>query len=128
MLAISRPGGASGGGSGDTGAKVKGGRSPIFHDAEITEVSLHRNRPSTFLIKSPIYSADSEFTESWSIYLEINEILEIELVGFNHQNVLFDLTISQRDGLYVINIDASFGLDGFIVAREVRLKMALQNG
>lgn len=100
------------------------GNWPIFHDSEVAAINLIRNGPSSLHIVSPVNSFTSEHLQRWCICLQFSEIVEIELVDFNHQNVLYDLTFTLKDNLYSVNIDSSFGVDGFITAKTLLFKMS----
>ena len=45
--------------------------------------------------------------------LRFNEVTDLQLGGFNEQNVLFDLTLERgTDGSYEVTLQSSYGLSG----------------
>jgi hypothetical protein len=91
---------------------------PSFHDAEICRARLDRNGP---WIEFEIFVfSTTRTTDERGFYKRINETLvtlrfdEIEdlvLEGFNHQNVLASLTIERTQKINVV-LDPIFGLGG----------------
>lgn len=105
---------------------------PSFHDAEIVRLDLNRSGASTLIVEvrggpkptfgpraNPIYgSPPADAVVSFGL----EDIEDLELQGFSHQNVIFDLRIEKRDVLYRINLDPCFGLAGWIDCRILQIR------
>ena len=53
----------------------------------------------------------------------LNEIIDVELAGFNGQNVLFDLTLHQNTEGYGLHLDPCYGLGGSITAKRLSIEL-----
>ena len=54
----------------------------------------------------------------------IEGIAAVQLNEFNHQNVLFDLTVSNENSEFVLSFNSSYGLEGNIKAKTIRVELA----
>ena len=117
------------------------GHVPSFHDAEIISLHLNRTGPSTLCI----HTWDTTGTvDSKGFYIHekdavvtftLEEIENLELEGFSHQNVLGGLELNRieastsgrqgiRPDLYEIVLHPCYGLAGTIRAWGVSLALA----
>lgn len=77
------------------------GRVPSFHDAEILSLSLNRAGPSFLILHgwtmSDVVGADGYFVleKRAVVTFTLEEITDLHLQGFNHQNVIDDLCLRQ---------------------------------
>jgi hypothetical protein len=54
----------------------------------------------------------------------LDGVTEVQLSGFNHQNVLMEVLLSRTDaGAYRLELSPCFGIDGWIEAREVTISL-----
>lgn len=110
------------------------GRLPSFHGAEILEVVLDRvgaacririhTFETTDNLDQPGYLSSANHA---IISFDLAEITDLELNGFNHQNVIDGLRIgrAQKKG-WRIDLEHCWGISGFIEAHC--LKIAVQPG
>ena len=102
---------------------------PSFHDAEVTAIELARTGWSRISVHT--FEATKEVTATGHfachkhaiINFLLTDIRAIELAGFNHQNVLAGLTISQEEGVYVLSLVGCYGVDALIRAADVRIEL-----
>jgi Immunity protein 50 len=120
------------------------GRVPTFHDAEILSLDLRRKGRSALRLHGWIntgavgpggfYVLDRHAI----VTFHLNEIMDLQLTGFSHQNVIYGLTLrrapqrpERRDYLTLsplpddieIELEPCFGLDGLIRARSVSISV-----
>jgi hypothetical protein len=80
-----------------------------LHDAEVLSVLLDRTGPTLELN----VALDPQLSAGPPLRLVFEEISELELVGFNHQNVLFDVTATKSDdGSWQVRLSSSYGVSG----------------
>lgn len=112
---------------------------PSFHDAEVIEMLLWRGEPGSpqsprvppqITIKFHLWEMTSEVDASGYFVNQKNSLVtmrfsgiqEIELEGFNHQNVIMGLAISM-DGdspeLFKVEINPSFGVSASFTCRTI---------
>jgi hypothetical protein len=99
---------------------------PSFHDSEVIAIRLQRGgsneaRPSVE-IDVHLWETTSE-TDGRGLYrlkhhtittLRFDDVDEVDVVGFNEQNVLFDLAIDQSETYaqrWHVSLTASYGVD-----------------
>jgi len=122
---------------------------PSFHDAEVIELNLLR------CDSGPNEESPYEFTKLttklhvWELTNEVNaegylvrrhhmltsllfiDIEELKINGFNHQNVIFALTIERQkrsDGpspVYAVKFDSSFGMRASFTAFRIEVADAV---
>lgn len=100
---------------------------PSFHDAEILELHLDRQGLSILRVHAwkLEYSKDkSELlsTRHFVARFVFDEITNLELDGFNHQNVIDGFSFKEIDGEIHVEIQHCWGLSGFIQARHLRIE------
>jgi hypothetical protein len=103
---------------------------PSFHDAEVVGLQLNRTGPSkvcvhTFRMTNEINPQGFYKTEKHCLVtFLIDEITAVQLNDFNHQNVLFGLTLNKENGEFVLSFNPSYGLEGNIRAKTIRVELA----
>jgi len=102
---------------------------PTFHDAEITRMFLSRGEPKngnpTLELTLHGWEMTSEVEDTGYLKLIKHHLVDfkfhcvdhVRLVGWNHQNVLFELIIKAIDhpvdhALIEIDLSSSYGLEG----------------
>jgi hypothetical protein len=116
------------------------GHAPSFHDAEIVSLSLHRRAPSMLSIHA--WNMTKEVDDRGYFVLDkhavvtftLEDILDLQLDGFSHQNVVFGLRLRHAPDRpdrrpfywfepspsdYEIELEPCFGLEGRIRCRRV---------
>jgi hypothetical protein len=103
---------------------------PSFHDAEVTSIELSRSGASHVAIHA------FEMTDKVNIKGQyvchkhvivsfyVGGIREIELNGFNHQNVLSGLELARVEQGYKLTLGGCYGVDGSITAETMRVELA----
>ena len=118
------------------------GHVPRFHDAEIISLHLNRTGPSTLSIHTweitdTVDSKGFYVLEKQAIVtFTLEEIENLELEGFSHQNVLGGLELNRieaeastsgrqgiRPDLYEIVLHPCYGLSGSIRAQQVSIAL-----
>jgi Immunity protein 50 len=103
---------------------------PSFHDAEIIEV--HLSRTSTSWLKVHTWRTTKE-TDARGYFvrdkhvvvtLKLQGIQDLDLNGFNHQNVIFGLTMEPAENGIRITLEDCFGLAGELVTKQVALEIS----
>jgi hypothetical protein len=113
---------------------------PSFHDAEVIWINLDR-RPSengfgpmleamihTFEITSEV-GADGCYVlrHHVLVHLRFHDVVELQLEGFNHQNVLYglgisDLTERQLETIrFGVEFESSYGVDASFQCRAIEV-------
>jgi hypothetical protein len=104
------------------------GRWPDFHDTEVVRISLDRTNKS--LLEIHVFSTTSEVNAKGHFVTEkhaklrliLTEITNCDLTGFNHQNVIDDLDLSQTDEGYQLTLFPIYGVGGSISAKSVTVE------
>jgi hypothetical protein len=116
---------------------------PRFHDAEIIRLDLRRRSESTldihFCVGTGEVDARGYFVLDKHVVVTfaIEEIVDLELDGFNHQNVIYNLELShaksrpEREpyvlgaspGDYEIELEDCYGMSGFIRCKKVAIRL-----
>jgi hypothetical protein len=102
---------------------------PNFHDAEV--ISLHLNRSATSSLLLHTWEMTKETDERGYYVLAkhvvvefvLEEILDLSLNGFSHQNVLFGLTVERGENGFRLALDDSHGIAGTIDAKRVWIRL-----
>jgi hypothetical protein len=103
------------------------GEWPSFHDAEIIELDLNRRRTSRLRIhtwgKTNGVNERGEyvFDKHAVVTFELEDVTDLELADFSHQNVIFDLQVEPSDDGFRLTLWPSYGLAGWIKARVIRV-------
>ena len=107
------------------------GRWPSFHDAEVHRIVLERAVPSGPMPKVEItvhaWNMTSEVDDSGYyrlthhhlVDLVFDEVSELQLDGFNHQNVLSDLVLEPlQGGALRVELEHCFGVSSSFIAKR----------
>ena len=113
------------------------GRWPSFHDAEIHDIVITRDCDSgaQMDIKVHHWELTSEVDTTGHYVLRHHTlstfrfigVRDLELVGFNHQNVLLDIEISEvaaPDFGFSVSFPSSFGCEASFKCRQIRVLSA----
>jgi hypothetical protein len=98
-----------------------------FHDAEILEV--HLSRAADSWIKLHTWRSTDKVDDNGYYVQEAHvtvtfifqEIADLELHGFSHQNVIFDLEINSADHGMELKLTDCFGIGGRILAKRISM-------
>ena len=117
------------------------GRFPSFHDAEIISLKLDRGNFETLAtldLTIHVFEMTSEIIENRYVLknhtlvtFQFQEVVELELEGFDHQNVLQDLSIidirhRQLERIkFEVTIPGITGLDGKFMCRTIKILAAV---
>lgn len=107
------------------------GAEPTFHDAEVVGIALN-NRSPTCVVQIHAWRTHTEVDERGFYRRDRHavvsfiflEVVQLELRDWMHQNVLFGLSIEPRADGHSLSFDSSFGLDGNIVGKGLRIEFA----
>jgi hypothetical protein len=102
---------------------------PDFHDAEI--LSLHLDRKGTSSLRVHTWQMTKETDEKGNYALEKHVVVEfnlegvsdLDLSGFNHQNVIFGLSLEKTDSGFRLILHECYGLGGSIEAEKLSLSL-----
>jgi hypothetical protein len=117
------------------------GRWPSFHDAEVHELRLSRssaNKPGsglTLTLMIHLWTMTTELNSKGQYLLEdqtlatiaFREIEDLHLEGFNHQNVIWDISITQEttseDGSpqFSVALEPCYGIDASFRCRQIEV-------
>lgn len=102
---------------------------PTFHDAEILEIQLTRDGPACRikLFVYDMYRAPN--TREWvetekyaNILFQFNDVVDIDLKGFNEQNVLSRIDFNKvANDIIEIRLPSIYGLNGSIRCKKVEV-------
>ena len=127
--------------SGADGVVAYFGSWPSFHDAEITKLNLERAlvvRADDVTLAMEVlvrvfassYSAETNYEypllKSASLAFLFSGAADIELAGFNHQNVVESISAisdEQTDGRIIVAIDPIFGVGGSFSCSAVTVEL-----
>ena len=105
---------------------------PSFHDAEV--VSIELNREGSSQLRVHYFSTTSRTNKSGYYITEkhaiisfiLEDITQLELAGFNQQNVLSSISVTPIETKYEIVLGDCYGVSGRIMAGK--LSFDLQPG
>jgi hypothetical protein len=88
-----------------------------FHDAEVVRLLLDRDGP-TLELDIEVFA---QLPKARIERLRFLDVDEVEIGGFNEQNVLFDVKAERgSDGLWNVKLQSSYGLNGEFRCRTVQ--------
>lgn len=93
---------------------------PEFHDAEIIRICCDRNL-DTMIPTVGIKLYVKEKQKHCIIDFEMIGIKEIEIEGFNYQNIVFGIDFGEENGFLTVDINPTFGVSGYISAKRVKV-------
>ncbi|MBP7862739.1 hypothetical protein KA183_13725 [bacterium] len=103
---------------------------PSFHDAEIISLELNRKGISNLNVYfwntdwSKVLPNKHFFQDKYVIvHFAIENINDLELYDFSHQNVVSCLTLAPKDNLIEIEISPCYGISGYILAEKVSVSL-----
>jgi len=102
---------------------------PSFHDSEVISVRLDREEPSIAIEIYVFESSEEIDNEGHYKYVKecivdfiFNEVKEMKISDFNHQNVLYGIKFKQEADQIMTKFDSSFGMNGYIQSSKVSVK------
>jgi len=104
------------------------GRWPTFHDAEVISIQLDRDGPS-LIMETYVFQTTSEkdlrgyFRRANECHITFlfEDVEDVSLTDFNHQNVLAGFRLSRRNDLVEVWIDSLFGLEGHFLCKRMKV-------
>ncbi len=98
---------------------------PDFHDAEVLEAHLRREGSSW--IKLHTWRTTDQIDKDASLLRDkhaivtfrLKDVTDIDLAGFNRQNVIFGLELQSTDDGFKLSLLPCFGFSGTITAGEI---------
>lgn len=102
------------------------GHVPRFHDAELLEIAFSGKGPGLLRIHAwnmtDQVDAEGYFISDKhaTVTLALDGVKAIELVDFDIPAIIFDLQITKVDETYRIEWTSSYGVAGFIAAKQMR--------
>lgn len=103
------------------------GGTPRFHDAEILELCLRRHGTSQIRIHAwnTAIDADGYFERRNHVVVTflLDGVYDLELSEFNHQNVIYGLSVERAQQGYRLRLEPCFGLFGHIDAQEISVEL-----
>ena len=106
------------------------GRWPSFHDAEVLRVEMSRTTQPPRMeldlyasLMSPEVDERGYFrhTHKCVVTFLLHDIQEMELEGFNQQNVISGLYAESKGDAVEVSLGPCFGLNGTVVCRSVEV-------
>ena len=102
---------------------------PSFHDAEI--IGLHLNREGSSSLRVHTWEMTKELDAKGYYVLAkhviveflLEEITDLSLNGFGHQNVIFGLGVQKTGSGFRLILDECYGLSGSIEAEKMSLRL-----
>ena len=106
------------------------GYSPNFHDAEVVSIDLRRD-PEPSVVRVHGWRVNEDQTDSGHFRIDrdalitftIKGIRSVNLIGWNHQNVLSELWVDQTEKVFVLHLQEIYGVDGSIAADEISVSI-----
>lgn len=106
------------------------GRTPRFHDAELLEISFTGKGEG--LLRIHAWNMTDAVDVNGYFVLDKHAVVTLALLGVHQINctdfdmvpgIIFDLLITKLDEHFRIEWSASYGVAGFIIARQVRVTL-----
>jgi hypothetical protein len=103
---------------------------PSFHDAEIVRLDLRRREPSTLVVATWEMTKETDargyfvLAKHVVVTFVLDEVANLELSGFSHQNVVFGIDVEIEDGKFRLSISPSYGLAGTITADRLSIQLS----
>lgn len=106
-------------------------RVPSFHDAEILTLTLDRQAARcSFNIHTFQMTPETDETGHFDcikhvvVVFKLEQVIDLELTDFNHQNAIFGLDIVQiADGGFRVELEPAYGLFGHIDALSLTIEL-----
>lgn len=108
-----------------------GGRVHSFHDSEIVTLALNREGARATLSVHTFEMTPEVDSRGYYVCVrhavvtfQMRWVEELELDGYNPQNALMGLSISETEaGLFKLDLDPASGLGGCLAARELEISL-----
>ena len=101
------------------------GRVPRFHDAELLEITLASNGPSTLRIHTwemtDEVDAQGYFVLDKHVVVTVtlDQVTHVSLTDFNLPGIIADLKITRVEEAYQFTWEGSYGVEGALRAKQV---------
>ena len=102
---------------------------PTFHDSEVISLHLNRASPSSLVVHTWEMTKEIDernfyiLTKHVVVEFVLDEVSELDLSGFSHQNVLSSLAIEKTDTGFLLDLGPCYGLAGTIEAKTVCIRL-----
>lgn len=102
---------------------------PSFHDAEVIWLHLNRRTTSSLVVHTWEMTKEVDeqgyYVQAKHVVVEflMNNIVDLNLNGFSHQNVIFGLMIERLDDNYRLTLEGCYGIAGTIDAKDISIRM-----
>ena len=102
---------------------------PDFHDAEVVSISLNRSGVSRVSIytweMTDKTDKDGYYVQAKHVLVDfsLESIVDLNLNGFSHQNVIAGLTIENTKNGYRFTLDPCYGVSGVIEAAKASIRL-----
>ena len=103
---------------------------PSFHDAEVTSIELTRSAASRVVVHAFEMTDQVNTRGHYVCHKHVivsflfDRLREVELTGFNQQNVLTNLELAKVEQGYKLTLIGCYGVDGSVTAESVRIALA----
>ena len=100
---------------------------PSFHDAEVVCLNLNRGAACSLVLKTWEMTKEIDvrgyYVQAKHVIVEfvMKEVVDLNLNGFNHQNVIFGLAVEKVENCYRLTLDGCYGMAGTIDATDVSI-------
>jgi hypothetical protein len=103
---------------------------PNFHDAQVISIDLRR-APEPSVIRVDAWRTLKEVDERGYFKMDrravvrfvLMNIVRQEFDGWNHQNVLNKLTVTEEPDGQLLSLESTFGVDGYLVAKHITVEI-----
>jgi hypothetical protein len=105
------------------------GHWPSFHDSEVVSITLSRGNVSSLVVHAFATTGKTSSTGHYVtekhvlVHFLLGEVTDTAVLGFNHQNVLSDLSIEKTDMGYKLTLGGCYGAEGWIVTTGLKLEI-----
>jgi Immunity protein 50 len=102
---------------------------PSFHDAEVISLHLDRRGISSLAVHTWEMTKDVDdkgyYIHARHVVVEftMKDVIDLNLNGFNHQNVIFGLGIERTENGYRLTLDDCYGIAGDLEAKDISIRL-----
>jgi hypothetical protein len=109
---------------------------PTFHDSEVLSICLERSTGCRVAVHAFSKTAETDVSGHFVLDkhaivtfvlegfpLDSSGIVNTNIAGFNHQNVLSGLTVNRNADWYELSLEGIYGIDGVICANQIRVEI-----
>jgi len=103
---------------------------PTFHGDEVIHLHLNRTGTSSMLVQITRWTDEVDergyykFDKRGLVEFLPEDVTELDLENFNHQNVIFSISMERTPSGYRFDMDTSFGLMGTIDVKRFSIRLA----